>query len=272
MTERLQLAGVIGFPISHSRSPRLHGFWLRRHHIDGHYVPLHIAPEDLGNALKILPKIGFAGANVTLPHKEAALALADHITPLARRIGAANTLAFTGRGIEADNTDAHGFAANIEDIAPHWAPRRVAVIGAGGASRAVLAALQDRGATDIRLANRSFERAARLAAEFGATPIAWEARETMLDGCDTLVNATSLGMTGQPPLSLRLDDLPRTAIVNDLIYTPLETPLLAAARARGNPVVDGLGMLLHQAAPGFERWFGVAPRVDQELRDWVLGA
>lgn len=272
MTAPLNLAGVIGFPVAHSRSPRLHGFWLRRHGIDGHYVPLRIAPEDFSIALKTLPKIGFSGANVTIPHKEAALALADHITPLARRIGAANTLAFTERGIEADNTDAHGFAANILDSAPDWAPRRVAVIGAGGASRAVLAALQDRGATDIRITNRSADRAARLAAEFGVTAVAWEARETMLEGCDTLVNATSLGMAGQPPLPLRLDGLPKTAIVNDLIYTPLETPLLAAARARGNPAVDGLGMLLHQAAPGFERWFGVAPRVDQELRDWVLGA
>ena len=270
MSTPLRLAGVIGFPIAHSRSPRLHGHWLQRYGIDGHYVPLQIAPEDFAKSLKILPKMGFAGVNVTIPHKEAALALADIATPLARRIGAANTLTFTAQGIEADNTDAHGFTWNILDTAPDWTPRCVAVIGAGGASRAVIAALQDRGATEIRLTNRSPDRARHLAAEFGATAVPWAARESMLEGCDTLVNATSLGMNGQPPLALKLDVLPQTAIVNDLVYSPLETPLLASARARGNPAIDGLGMLLHQAAPGFQRWFGVTPTVDRELREWVL--
>lgn len=272
MTAPLMLAGVIGFPVAHSRSPRLHGHWLRRYGIDGYYVPLQIAPDDLGSCLISLVKMGFRGVNVTIPHKEKALALADRFTPLAQRIGAANTLTFTDQGIEADNTDAHGFTQNILDAAPDWAPRCVALLGAGGASRAVIAALQDRGATEIRLTNRSPERAAHLAAEFGLTMLPWAERETMLDGCDTLINATSLGMTGQPPLPLRLDALPRSAVVNDLVYSPLETPLLASARARGNPAVDGLGMLLHQAAPGFERWFGVAPTVDQALRDWVLDA
>lgn len=270
MSNPLSLAGVVGFPIAHSRSPRLHGHWLRRYGIDGHYVPLQIAPEDFNNALKILPKMGFSGVNVTIPHKEAALKLVDQVTPLARRIGAANTLTFTAQGIEGDNTDAHGFTWNILDSAPDWAPRRVAVIGAGGASRAVIAALQDRGAAEIRLTNRSPERATQLAAEFGATAVPWVERDAMLEGCDTLINATSLGMTGQPPLPLRLDALPQNALVNDLVYMPLETPLLAAARTRGNLAIDGLGMLLHQAAPGFERWFGVAPTVDQELREWVL--
>lgn len=272
MIEPLRLAGVIGYPVAHSRSPRLHGHWLRRYGILGHYVPLQIKPEDLENCLAVLPKMGFVGANVTIPHKEIVLSLADHITPLARRIGAANTLTFTDRGIEADNTDAHGFTWNILDNAPQWAPQRAAVIGAGGASRAVIAALQERGGTEIRLTNRSPERAARLAAEFGVTAVPWVEREAMLEGCDTLVNTTSLGMTGQPPLPLRLDSLPTTAIVNDLIYTPLQTPLLTAAQARGNRAIDGLGMLLHQAAPGFERWFGVAPSVDQDLREQVLGA
>lgn len=270
MTTPLKLAGVIGFPIAHSRSPRLHGHWLRRHGIDGHYVPLQVAPGDLAESLKTLPKMGFAGANVTIPHKEAALALADVVTPLARRIGAANTLTFTDQGVEADNTDAHGFTWNILDSAPDWAPRCVAVIGAGGASRAVIAALQDRGATEIRLTNRSPDRAAQLAAEFDIAAVPWADRDIMLEGCDTLINATSLGMNGQPPLPLRLDALPQGAVVNDLVYTPLETPLLASARARGNPAIDGLGMLLHQAAPGFQRWFGVTPTVDRELREWVL--
>lgn len=272
MNTPLRLAGVIGFPVTHSRSPRLHGFWLRRYAINGHYVPLQIAPDDFADALKMLPKMGFTGANVTLPHKESALALADHATPLARRIGASNTLTFTARGIEADNTDAHGFTWNILDHAPDWSPRRVAVIGAGGASRAVLAALQDRGANEIRITNRSPERAEQLSVEFNATAVPWAERDAMLEGCDTLVNATSLGMSGQPPLPLRLDALPPGAIVNDLVYSPLETPLLAATRLRGNLAVDGLGMLLHQAAPGFERWFGRAPAVDAALRDWVLGA
>ncbi len=270
MSAPLKLAGVIGFPVVHSRSPRLHGHWLLRYGIDGHYIPLQIAPDDFSKCLKLMPKMGFSGANVTIPHKEAALTLADHVTPLAQRIGAANTLTFTTQGIEADNTDAYGFTWNILDNAPDWAPRCVAVVGAGGASRAVIAALQDRGATEIRLTNRSPERATQLAQEFGVAPVAWDERDAMLEGCDTLINATSLGMSGQPPLPLRLDALPQNAIVNDLVYTPLETSLLAMARARGNMAIDGLGMLLHQAAPGFERWFGVTPAVDRELREWVL--
>lgn len=267
----LRLAGVIGDPVAHSRSPRLHGHWLARHGIAGYYVPLHIRPDDFAEALRLLPRMGFVGVNVTIPHKESALALADHVTPLADRIGAANTITFTPDGIEADNTDAHGFAQNIVEACPHWTPRTVALIGAGGASRAVIAALQDRGATDIRLTNRSAPRALDLAAEFGITAHPWEDRAALLDGCDTLVNATALGMQGNPPLDLDLSALPGGAIVNDLVYAPLETPLLAAARARGNPCVDGLGMLLHQAAPGFQRWFGVAPQVDADLRAAVLG-
>ncbi|MFN4101671.1 MAG: shikimate dehydrogenase [Pararhodobacter sp.] len=273
MTMPLRLAGVIGDPIAHSRSPILHGHWLKRYGIAGHYVPLHIKPPDLAEALRLLPKMGFAGTNVTLPHKHAALALADRVTPLARRIGAANTLTFTATGIEADNTDAHGFTHNILSAYPEWTPHKVALIGAGGASRAVIAALQDLGATEIRLTNRTPARAEELAEAFG-TPVRvypWAERTDMLSGCDTLVNGTQLGMSGNPPLDLDLLALPATAIVSDLVYAPLETPLLAAARARGNPCVDGLGMLLHQAAPGFERWFGVKPVIDDALRAAVLG-
>lgn len=272
MTLPLKLAAVIGFPVGHSRSPRLHGHWLARYGIDGHYIPLQIAPEDFCNCLPLLPRMGFAGANVTIPHKETALTLADLKTPLARRIGAANTLTFTDAGIEADNTDAHGFTWNILDSVPDWLPKTVALIGAGGASRAVIAALQDLGASEIRLANRSIQRAEGLAAEFGngITVVPWRERDQMLEGCDTLVNATSLGMQGKPPLELSLGALPPTAIVNDLVYTPLETALLSQARARGNKAIDGLGMLLHQAAPGFARWFGVEPTVDAELRERVL--
>ena len=272
MTPPIPLAAVIGCPVAHSRSPRLHGHWLARYGIVGHYVPLQIAPGDLEPALRLLPRIGFRGANVTIPHKEAVLALATDVTPGARRIGAANTLLFTEAGIMADNTDAYGFASNILDHRRDWQPRTTAVIGAGGAARAVLAALLDRGATEIRLTNRTPDRAHRLAEVFGPAvqSVRWEARAEMLDGCDTLVNATALGMTGKPPLDLALGALPRDAIVNDLVYAPLETPLLAAARARGNPAIDGLGMLLHQAVPGFERWFGLRPQVDRALRDAVL--
>ncbi|PVH28348.1 shikimate dehydrogenase [Pararhodobacter oceanensis] len=270
----MPLAAVIGDPIAHSRSPRLHGHWLARYGINGHYIPLKIAPQDFAEALHMLPRMGFAGANVTIPHKEAALALADHATPLAKRIGAANTLSFTENGIEADNTDAYGFTQNILSQQPDWQPKTVAVIGAGGASRAVLAALLDLGATDIRLSNRSPQRALDLAAEFGPAirAVAWDERSTALADCDTLVNATSLGMQGHPALELDLSDLPATAVVNDLVYAPLETPLLAQARARGNPCVDGLGMLLYQAAAGFERWFVHKPEVDETLRRAVLAS
>lgn len=264
------LAGVLGDPIAHSRSPRLHGHWLARHGLAGHYVPLRVRAQDLADSLRLLPRIGFVGVNVTLPHKSAVLELADTTTDLARRIGSANTLTFTAEGIHADNTDAHGFTWNILDHLPDWKPRRAMVLGAGGASRAVIVALQDLGATEIRLSNRSPQTAQALAAEFGLTPIAWAEGSRALEGCDTLVNATSLGMQGQPALELGLDALPRTALVTDLVYTPLETPLLAAARQRGHPVVDGLGMLLHQAVPGFERWFGVRPEVDDRLRAAVL--
>jgi shikimate dehydrogenase len=266
----IPLAAVLGDPIAHSRSPRLHGHWLARYGIAGHYIPLHVRAADLAQTLALLPRLGFVGANVTLPHKEAVLTLAHGVTPLARRIGSANTLTFGPDGILADNTDAHGFTWNILGAMPDWAPRTVALIGAGGASRAVVVALKDRGVQETRITNRNPDRANGLAAEFGLTPVPWSNRAAMLAGCDTLINATTQGMSGQPPLDLPLDDLPRAALVTDLIYTPLETPLLAAARARGNPVVDGLGMLLHQAAPGFARWFGRMPEVDADLRQAVL--
>jgi shikimate dehydrogenase len=200
------------------------------------------------------------------------LRLSDSVTRLAKRIGAANTLTFGPEGIAADNTDAHGFAQNILAAVPNWTPRKVALIGAGGASRAVIAALQDLGCHDIRLTNRTADRAHELAHEFGpsVSAVSWSERSQMLAGCDTLINATSLGMIGQEPLDLSLNDLPQSAIVNDLVYAPLETPLLRDAKSRGNAVVDGLGMLLHQAAPGFERWFHVKPEVDAALRQAVL--
>lgn len=269
----LRLAGVIGDPVAHSRSPRLHGHWLARYGINGHYVPLHIKPADFIDAVRMLPKMGFRGVNVTIPHKHDALGVADIVTPLADRIGAANTLTFTDQGIEADNTDAYGFAQNILDSHPDWKPKTVALVGAGGASRAVIVALQDLGVEEIRLSNRTQARADELAGELGdlITVVPWAHRSAMLEECDTLINGTAMGMVGEPPLELDLTPLPASAIVTDLVYMPLETPLLAAARARGNPTVDGLGMLLHQAAPGFERWFGQRPQIDAGLREAVLG-
>jgi shikimate dehydrogenase len=272
---KARLAGVLGWPVSHSRSPRLHGFWLERLGIDGAYVPLAVAPEHLEAVVRALPRMGFAGANVTVPHKEAVMALVDHLEPLAARIGAVNTLvARPDGGLEGRNTDAYGFLENLRRGCPGWNPGTgpAAVIGAGGAARAVVAALTDAGVPEIRLCNRSRRRAEVLAAELGG-PVAvvdWAERADCLDGCALLVNATTLGMSGQPPLDLRLDVLPETALVNDIVYVPLETGLLAAARARGNRVVDGLGMLLHQAVPGFEAWFGTRPEVSEELKAFVL--
>ncbi|CTQ32781.1 shikimate dehydrogenase [Jannaschia rubra] len=270
----IPLAGVIGDPIAHSRSPLLHGHWLRRHGIDGHYIPLHVRASDLGGTLALLPRLGFRGVNVTLPHKEAVFALADEATDRARAVGAANTLTFRDGRIHADNTDGAGFIANLRQGAPDWAGDRPAlVLGAGGAARGVVAALLDEGVPTVTLANRTAARAEALAGQFDdrVRTIDWNDTGPALADHALLVNTTSLGMTGQPPLDVDLSALPGDAVVTDIVYTPLSTPLLTAAQARGNPTVDGLGMLLHQAAPGFAAWFGVTPQVDDDLRRAVLG-
>jgi shikimate dehydrogenase len=268
-----KLAGVIGWPVKHSRSPRLHGFWARHYAIDAAYVPLAVKPADFETAVRALPKLGFAGANVTLPHKEAALKLADIVDPSAQRIGAANTLIFHDDGkIEARNTDAFGFGAHLNQTAPDWRKDRAAVVfGAGGAARAILAALLDAGVPEIRLINRTRARAEALATEFGARirVVDWTDRRTALDGAGLLVNTTTQGMDGQAALDIDLATLPDDAVVNDLVYVPLETPLLAQARRRGLRTVDGLGMLLHQGRPGFAAWFGTMPDVTAELREFV---
>jgi len=269
------LAGVVGWPIGHSRSPRLHGHWLARYGIEGQYLPLALRPERLRDGIAALALLGFRGINVTLPHKEAALALATVRSDRAARIGAANTLSFMpDGGIEADNTDGYGFLANLRQGAPDWRAEAgpALVLGAGGAARAIVVALLDAGVPELRLANRSRDRAEALARDFGPRIAVqdWERAERATVGAHTIVNTTALGMTGQPPLTLALDAAPDDALVTDIVYQPLETPLLAAARARGLATVDGLGMLLHQAAPGFERWFGRRPEVDAELRAAVL--
>jgi shikimate dehydrogenase len=279
MTElaKIPLAGVIGHPIAHSRSPALHGFWLRRYGVKGHYIPMDVAPADLETTLRHLPKIGFVGLNVTLPHKEAILKIADVITDRAALIGAANTLIFRKDGkIHADNTDGAGFVANLRQNAPHWIPAAgpAAVFGAGGAARAVVAALIEVGVPEIRIANRSRPRAEALRADFGAKLVVydWVQAANMLEGAATVINTTSLGMAGKPEFRVPLDAIEPGAVVNDLVYNPLKTAFPAEAEQRGATIVDGLGMLLHQAAPGFERWFGPTPAVDEATRQAVLSA
>ena len=269
--DRFLLAGVMGWPIMHSRSPRLHGYWLDHYGLAGAYLPLAIRAEGLEAALRALPALGFAGCNLTIPHKEAALRIVDAASPLARRIGAVNCIVVRADGsLEGRNYDAFGFTESLRERAPdlRFDAGPAVVIGAGGASRAILAGLMDEGAPEIRLINRSPARAQSLAAEFGAPVRAWpwEARVQALEGAAILVNTTSQGMVGEAPLDLALDVLPLSALVVDIVYVPLETPLLAAARARGHRVVDGLGMLLHQARPAFEAWFGIDPKVTPELR------
>lgn len=275
ITGKARLAGVMGWPVGHSRSPRLHGYWLDLHGIDGAYVPLAVRPGDLGAALRALPKLGFRGCNLTVPHKEEALSIVDRLDDTARRIGAVNTVVVEDDGsLTGRNTDAPGFIANLVQGAPGLTldGATAMVVGAGGAARGVIAGLIEAGVVQIRLANRSADKTNALVHAFGSYVVAmpWDERADHLDDVDLLVNSTSLGMVGQPPLDLSLDGLPRRAIVTDIVYAPLETDLLARARARGNPVVDGLGMLLHQAVPGFEAWFGIRPEVTEALRRHVL--
>ncbi|GAB5468795.1 MAG: shikimate dehydrogenase [Rhodospirillales bacterium] len=266
------LSGVLGWPIGHSRSPRLHGHWLKRYGIEGAYLPFAVTPESLPAAVAGLQALGFRGANVTVPHKEAVLKLCDRLTASARAIGAVNTLVFDDRGLLGDNSDAFGFLENLRQAQLGWSPsgKNCLVLGAGGAARAVVWSLLDAGAAKVTLVNRSRQRAEALAQEFSGEALPWEQRVEALAGRDLLVNTTSLGMQGQPSLDLDLTHLPRGALVADLVYAPLRTDLLVRAAARGCATVDGLGMLLHQARPGFAAWFGRKPVVDDALRSAVL--
>ena len=273
----MRRACVIGWPVEHSRSPSIHRYWLKQYGLDGAYEREAVKPEDLPAFLGGLAARGYAGANITLPHKEAVLRLATVADEAARTIGAANTLWLDeARRLNASNTDAYGFMTNLNAVAPDWneGRRPVMVLGAGGAGRAVLHGLLAEGASRILLANRTSGRAQELADAFGpaVTVVDWRERDRALLGCGLLVNATSLGMTGKEALDLDLALLPSDAAVADLVYSPLETRLLAAARSRDNRAVDGLGMLLHQAVPGFERWFGVRPAVSDELRVHVAAS
>jgi shikimate dehydrogenase len=273
--DRIPLAGVIGAPVAHSKSPRLHQHWLRTLGITGYYIPMHVETQNLERALRGLPKLGFVGVNITVPHKERALEIADHVTARAMRIGAANTLTFGPDGaIHADNTDAYGFDRNLRQSAPDWRPSGgpAVLFGAGGAARAVIVALLEAGVPEIRIANRTRGRAVALQEQFGdrLRVVDWAKVETELGDAATVVNTTSLGMTGHAPWPVPLDRLSVDAVVTDIVYAPLETAFLGAARAMGCRCVDGLGMLVHQGVPGFERWFGAHPEVDDATRAAVL--
>ena len=264
--DRFLLAGVMGWPVMHSRSPALHNYWFAQSRLAGTYVPLAIRPGDLESALRALAPLGFSGCNLTIPHKERALAIVDAVDPVARRIGAISCVVVRPDGsLSGTNNDCYGFVQNILQHHPDWRADRgpIAVIGAGGGARAVVYSLAERGARDIRVVNRTVERADALAREFGPPVyvIAWDERHRALEGAAMLVNTTSQGMVGQPPLDLDLGRLPTSALVCDIVYVPLDTPLLAAARLRGNRTVDGLGMLLHQARPAWHAWFGLEPQV-----------
>ena len=273
-----RLAGIMGWPVAHSRSPALHGFWLAQTGIDGAYLPLPVQPQRLEQALRALPILGFRGCNLTIPHKQAALSVVDRVDPLARRIGAVNTIVVGSDGsLEGRNTDAFGFRESLHEATPAWnaAAGPAVVLGAGGGARAVVAALADVGVPEIRIVNRTLARAEAVAGDLAMpkTPVtihSWEELSTALRDAGLLVNATSLGMGGEPPLMADLSQLPLSAPVVDIVYVPLETRLLAAARRRGHPVVDGLGMLLHQGRPGFEAWFGTPVQVTYELRAAIL--
>ncbi len=274
MTDLLR-AGVMGWPVKHSKSPRMHSYWLQKHGIVGSYTHLETPPDQFESCVRDLVTKGWRGMNVTLPHKEAALAIADEATPRARAIGAANTLVIDPDGrVLADNTDSFGFAENLrEGAGGALRPDHPAVIlGAGGAARAVVYALIEAGFTDLRLANRTRLRAEALRDAFGPTVrvIDWDDIPAALSGAGLIVNTTSLGMKGQPPLTLDLSATASGAVATDIVYTPLVTPFLAAASNAGLVTVDGLGMLLHQARPGFAAWFGVMPEVDETLRTLML--
>ena len=275
MTGKIPLAGVIGSPISHSKSPQLHRHWLKTYGLAGDYIPMDVASHDLKDVLRTLPKAGFVGVNITIPHKETVLNIADLVTDRATLIGAANTLIFRKDGkIHADNTDGYGFVENLKSGAPNWNPRAgpAAVFGAGGAARAVVASLLDAGVPEILITNRTRVRAEKLADDFGKrlTIVDWVQAGNILEDSALVVNTTSLGMIGKPAMRVPLDGLRRGTVVTDLVYTPLRTDLLAAADAAGCITVDGLGMLLHQAVPAFERWFGRRPDVDSLTRAAAL--
>ncbi|WP_299619188.1 shikimate dehydrogenase [uncultured Tateyamaria sp.] len=275
MTDKIPLAGVIGSPIAHSKSPQIHRHWLKTYGLAGDYIPMDVSSADLADVLRTLPKAGFVGVNITIPHKESILEIADLVTDRATLIGAANTLIFRKDGkIHADNTDGYGFVENLKAGAPNWIPQSgpATVLGAGGAARAVVASLLDAGVPEIFLTNRTRVRAEKLADDFGnrVTVVDWVQAGNVIEDAALVVNTTSLGMIGKQEMRVPLDGLRRQTVVTDLVYAPLRTNLLATAEEVGCVTVDGLGMLLHQAVPAFERWFGTRPQVDSATRAAAL--
>ena len=268
---RFVLAGVMGWPVAHSRSPVIHNHWIAQYGLKGSYVQLPVHPDRLGDAIRGLRALGFAGCNVTVPHKVRAMQMMDDLHPVARRMAAINTIVVREDGsLYGMNNDGAGWAQSLRDADPAWRGNAgpALVLGAGGASRAIVVALLEEGAPEIRLTNRTREKAEALAQEFGpqVKVVDWARRNEAMAGVSLLVNTTTQGMHGQPPLDVVLDDLPQGALVSDAIYIPLETPLLAAARQRGHRTVNGLGMLLNQARPAFNAWFGVLPEITPALR------
>lgn len=270
MKKKLVMAGVMGWPIAHSRSPIIHNYWVKQFGLHGRYEHLPIEPQNLEAAIYKLRSDGYAGCNITLPHKVEALKCMDWIDPLAQRIGAINTIVVQPNGaLHGFNHDGFGYIESLREASPKWQADSgpVVVLGAGGASRAIIVSLLDAGATEIRLLNRTKTKADALAQEFGGTVASfdWRYRNEALTDASLLVNTTSQGMQGHAELEIDLSQLPTTALVSDAIYIPLETALLSAARQRGNPTVNGLGMLLHQARPAFQAWFGIMPNVTPDL-------
>ena len=270
--EKFHLAGVMGWPVMHSRSPLMHNYWLDQQRLAGSYVPLAIKPDELAAGLRALNSLGFAGCNLTIPHKQDAMSIVDEVDEVARRIGAIScTVVRSDGSLFGTNNDWIGFIRNLKQQAPEWRADSgpVAVIGAGGGARAICYGLMQEGAAEIRLVNRTRERAQAIADEFGGPiqVLPWSERHDALDGVATVVNTTSQGMVGQPKLDLQLDRLPMAALAADIVYTPLQSPFLAVAQARGNTTVNGLGMLLHQGPPAWKLWFGIEPAVTTELRE-----
>ena len=270
------LAGVMGWPIAHSRSPILHNYWIEKYKLNGRYVPLAVQPDNLGDAIRGLRALGFRGCNLTMPHKQMAMTMVDRVTDTAKRIGAVNCIVVEPDGkMWGTNNDGNGYYLSLLEVAPSWKPANgpIAILGAGGAARGLLVTLIENGAKEIRLINRTFDKAEALAKSVDPKiikPIAWEKRADVIGDVALLVNATDQGFVGKPPLDISLDRLSSKALVSDLIYTPPETPFLAAARAGGNVTVNGLGMLLHQARPAFEAWFGVMPDITDDLRATIM--
>jgi shikimate dehydrogenase len=275
MTEDFKLAGVMGWPITQSRSPILHNYWIEKYNLNGRYVPLAVKPERLADAIRGLPALGFRGCNLTMPHKQFAMTMVDSLTDTAKRIGAINCIVVDDDGkMSGTNNDGNGYVLSVQEVAPHWKPSDgpIAILGAGGAARAVIVALLERGAKEVRVINRTFDKAVALAKEFHPVikSMPWDKRSDAIDDVTLLVNATNQGMIGKPALDISLDKLSSRTLVSDLIYVPPETAFLAAANVRGNVTINGLGMLLHQARPAFQAWFGILPEITRELRVKIM--